>query len=69
VTTMNKPNWDMTAEELAQATQEFDREHVAETFRNMTAAEEKAWRAAIGQKRRGRSVGDNGRILGVEGPS
>jgi hypothetical protein len=32
----------MTAAELAEATSEFDREFVADTFRDMFAAEEKA---------------------------
>jgi hypothetical protein len=52
-----KDFWEMTAEELAAATREFDREHVAETFRDMSAAEEKAWRATIGKKRRANPTG------------
>ena len=55
-----KAYWEMNADELAAATQEFDRAHVAETFRDMTAAEEKAWRAALGKKRRARSLATNG---------
>jgi hypothetical protein len=55
-----KEYWEMTADELAAATQEFDREHVAETFRDMTPAEEAAWRAAIEKKRRGQSADGNG---------
>jgi hypothetical protein len=44
-----KPYWEMTTEELAEATREFDREHVADSFREMTPAEEDAWRAAVGK--------------------
>jgi hypothetical protein len=46
-----KKYWEMTAAELVEATNEFDREFVAETFRLMTSAEEKAWRAAVGKRR------------------
>jgi hypothetical protein len=46
-----KKYWNMTAAELAEATQEFDSEHVAETFREMTPSEEKAWRKAVGTRR------------------
>jgi hypothetical protein len=55
-----KQYWEMSADELAAATREFDRENVAETFRDMTPAEEKAWRAAVGKKRRAQSVDANG---------
>jgi len=34
----NKPYAEMTAEQLRQATQEFDREFVADTFRPLSAA-------------------------------
>lgn len=53
-----KAYWNMTAAELAKATREFDRKHVAETFRDMTPEEEKAWRAAVGKRRRSRSAED-----------
>src|SRR5437764_8561572 len=55
-----KEYWEMSTDELAAATREFDREHVAETFRDMTPAEEKAWRAAVGKKRGGHLVDANG---------
>ena len=55
-----KPYWEMTADELAEATREFDREHVADTFRAMTPAEEKAWRAAVTKPRRGKPARDEG---------
>jgi hypothetical protein len=45
-----KKYWNMTTNELADATQEFNQEGVAETFRPMSASEEAAWRAAV-QKR------------------
>jgi len=45
-----KPYWNMTADELAAATREFDREHIGETFRHMTPAEEKAWRDAVSKR-------------------
>jgi hypothetical protein len=47
-----KPYWEMTTEELAEATREFDREHVGDTFRDMTPAEEKTWRTAVRKGRR-----------------
>jgi hypothetical protein len=43
----SKPYWKMTTEELAETTREFDREHIGESFREMTPAEEKAWRTAM----------------------
>ena len=55
-----KPYWEMTTEELAQATREFDQEHIGETFREMTPSEEKAWRAAVSKRRRGRPSRDTG---------
>jgi hypothetical protein len=45
----------MTTAELAEATKEFDRENIADTFREMTAAEERAWRAAVNKRRRGQA--------------
>jgi len=53
-----KPYWEMTADELAEATREFDGENVADTFRAMTPAEEKAWRAAVIKPRRRKPVRD-----------
>jgi len=49
-----KPYWEMTTDELAEATKEFDRENSGDTFRKMTAAEEKAWRTAVTKPRRTR---------------
>jgi hypothetical protein len=49
-----KPYWEMTTDELAEATKEFDRQNIGDTFREMTPAEEKAWRAAVMKGRRGR---------------
>lgn len=54
MTRRQKKYWNMTAQELAEATKEFDQEGIAETFRDMTAAEEAAWRAATTKRRRGR---------------
>jgi hypothetical protein len=42
---------------------EFDREHVAVTFRDMTPAE-KTWRAAVGERRRGRLEPDKSVMIG-----
>jgi hypothetical protein len=42
-----KKYWNMTTDELAEATREFDQEGVAETFRPMTPAEEAAWQSAV----------------------
>jgi hypothetical protein len=53
---LKKPYWEMTTGELAEATQEFDREHIGETFREMMPAEEKAWRAAAKKRRSSRHV-------------
>ncbi len=55
--------WNMTADELAEATCEFDREGIAETFRPMTPAEEAAWRSAVHKRPAGRT--SNGRDLKV----
>jgi hypothetical protein len=41
-----KKYWNMTSDELAKATQEFDQEGVAETFGPMTPRAEAAWRKA-----------------------
>jgi hypothetical protein len=49
-----KPYWEMTTDELVQATREFDREGIGETFRDLTPEEERAWRAAVTKRRRGR---------------
>jgi hypothetical protein len=51
--TRKKKYWNMTTEELAEATKEFDQEGIAETFRPMTPAQEAVWRSAA-QKRRPR---------------
>ena len=42
-----KKYWNMTADELAEATREFDEDGVAESFRPMTSSETVAWRAAV----------------------
>ena len=55
-----KPYWEMTTDELAQATREFDREDVGETFCEMTPAEEKAWRAAVSKRPLPRSLRTKG---------
>lgn len=51
-----KKYWEMSTRELAEATKEFDREDVAETFREMTPAEEAAWRVATDRTVRGRGA-------------
>src|SRR5687767_14634984 len=51
----NKKLWNMTTEELAQATKEFDQEHVADSFREMTPEEEAAWAASVRKRSRARS--------------
>ena len=64
-----KAYWEMTADELAEATQEFDREGVAETFRPMTTAEAAVWEAAVKKRPRGRPrVGKGIKVisLGIE---
>ena len=38
-----KPYWEMNTEELAQATAEFDKEFIADTFHPLTPAERKRW--------------------------
>jgi hypothetical protein len=58
-----KKYWNMTTEELAEATREFDQEGIAETFRALTPEEEAAWRAAV-HKRPARRT-RNGRDLKV----
>jgi len=50
-----KRDWqNLTASELAEATKEFDQEHIADTFRKMTPEEENSWRAATGKLVRNR---------------
>ena len=68
---MNKKKkyWNMTTEELAEATREFDQENVADTFRPMTAAGEAAWRARVEKRPPGRPrVGRGVKVvsLGIE---
>jgi hypothetical protein len=46
--------------ELADATSALDREFVADTFRDMNAPEKKAWRTAVGKRRKGRKGTANG---------
>jgi hypothetical protein len=60
-----KKYWNMTTEELAEATREFDREGVAETFRPMTSAEEAAWRAAVRKRRPGRARNGKVRVISL----
>jgi hypothetical protein len=50
---------DMTADELAEATAEFDREFIADTFRPMNAKERALWERAKrkpGRPRRGKGA-------------
>jgi hypothetical protein len=56
-----KKYWDMTTEELAEATREFDEENAADTFGPLTPKAAAAWRAARRKKQRGRARGD-GRV-------
>src|SRR5262245_8946128 len=61
-----KAYWDLTADELAEATKEFDREGVAETFRPMTPAEAAVWEAAAKKRSRGRPrVGKGVKVISV----
>jgi hypothetical protein len=53
-----KKYWNMTGDELAKATQEFDQENVAETFGPMTPRAEAAWRKARRKRPRVRSRAD-----------
>jgi hypothetical protein len=41
-----KPYWEMTTEELAEATAEFDREFIGDTFRPLTPKERAEWERA-----------------------
>jgi hypothetical protein len=56
VSKRKKAYWNMSAEELTEATREFDQEDIADTFRAMTPQEEAAWRAAVQKRRPGRSA-------------
>ncbi|MBM4035002.1 MAG: hypothetical protein FJ291_24940 [Planctomycetes bacterium] len=38
-----KPYWEMTTEELSEATKEFDKEFIAETFKPLTRAQRALW--------------------------
>src|SRR5260370_30568239 len=61
--------WQMNTEEWAEATAEFDREGIADTFRPMAPAEEVAWRKATQKRTRGRPrVGNGVKVisLGIE---
>jgi hypothetical protein len=61
-----KKYWEMTTEELSEATQEFDREGVAESFRAMTPEEEAAWKATVQKRPRGRPrVGKGVKVISV----
>src|SRR5476649_1773486 len=66
---MNKQHkkcWEMTAGELGEATQEFDREGVAESFGPMTPKAEAAWKAAKLKRPRGRPrVGRGVKVVSV----
>jgi len=55
-----KKYWNMTGNELAEATKEFDQEGAAETFGPMTPRAEAAWRKARRKRPRGRSRVDRG---------
>src|SRR5207253_2040215 len=39
----SKPYWEMTTEELREATKEFDQEFIIDTFRELTPEERKHW--------------------------
>ena len=59
-------HWNMTQAELAEATSEFDRQFVSETFRHMTPAEDKVWRTAVGKRRRsGKGPANGVKILSL----
>jgi hypothetical protein len=51
-----KPYWEMTAEELAEATAEFDQEFIVDTFRPLTPREKALWQR-IKRKRSKQSDG------------
>ena len=48
----SKPYWEMTAEELAEATKQFDAPFVVDKSRPLTPSERKRWRSV--KKKRGR---------------
>ncbi|MDD4889205.1 MAG: ribbon-helix-helix domain-containing protein [Phycisphaerae bacterium] len=55
----NKPYWEMNADELAEATAEFDQSMVIDKFRPPTPAERAEWerfRRKLGRPRRGRGA-------------
>jgi hypothetical protein len=56
-----KKYWNMTTEELAEATKEFDREGIVETFHTMTPSEEAEWRSATKSRRSRRDT--NGKAV------
>ena len=67
-TSKRKPYWKMNTHELAEATREFDREFVADTFEPLTAADRELHRRA--KKRGGRpKVGKGARrvLVTIEG--
>jgi hypothetical protein len=49
-----KPYWEMTTEELSEATKEFDKEFCIDSFRPLTAEEKALWQR-IKRKRSRRS--------------
>ncbi len=53
-----KPYWEMTTEELAAATAEFDQEFIADTFSPLTPEMKARWQAA--KRKPGRSRNGNG---------
>jgi len=55
-----KQYWNMTGEELAEATREFDEEGIADTFHPMTSSEEAGWRAALQNRRADRTANAKG---------
>ena len=58
-----KEYWNMTTDELEEATKEFDDEDVADTFRPMTPSEEAVWTSAVKEQPAGRTA--NGKDLKV----
>jgi len=59
-----KKFWDMTEDELAKATAEFDREHVRDTFEPLAGEEAARWRKA--RRKRGRPpTGKGAKVVSV----
>jgi hypothetical protein len=60
----SKPYWEMTTEELAAATAEFDKEFIGDTFSTPSPAEMAQWERA--KRKRGRpQTGDGAKVICV----